>query len=94
MLLDPIDEDNSLAQGGTYIGFVICHLVEVPKDVVALNFFKFFQLGYNLLVVVSQAHVVRGLIQIESLDNDSRIPYDNRFLDGKSSVLNLSLPDG
>ena len=82
MILGPIDEDNSLAQGGTYIGFVIHHLVEVPKDVVALNFFKIFHLGYNLPVVVSQAHVVRGLIQIESLDNDSRIPYENQFIDG------------
>ena len=61
MILGPIDEDNSLAQGGTYIGFMIRHLVEVPKDVVALNFFKLFQLGYNLPVVVRQAHVFRGL---------------------------------
>ena len=82
MIFGSIDEDNSLAQGGAFVGFVIRHLVEISKDVIALNFFKFFQLGYNLLVVVSQAHVVRGLIQIESLDNDSRIPYDNQFLDG------------
>ena len=81
MIFGSIDEDNSLSQGGTYIGFMIRHLVEIPKDVVALNFFKIFHLGYNLPVVVSQAHVVRGLIQIESLDNDSRIPYDNQIPD-------------
>ena len=82
MIFDSIDEDNSLSQGGTYIGFMIRHLVNISKDVIEFNFFKIFHLGYYLRVVVGQSHVIRGLLHIESLDDDSGIPYDSQFLDG------------
>ena len=82
MILDSIDENNSLVQGGAYIGFMIRHLVEIPKDVVAINFFKIFHLGYDFPVVVGQAHVIRDLLQIKHLNDDSGIANDSQLLNG------------
>ena len=64
MLLGSINDDEFLAQGGSFVCFMIRHLVEISKDMVPLNIFKVFQLAYNLPVVVSQSHVVRGFVQM------------------------------
>ena len=44
MVLNTIDEEDSLIQGGAYIGFMIHHLIEDSEDVIELNFFKVIQL--------------------------------------------------
>ena len=82
LVLNTTDEEESLVQGGAYIGFMIRYLVEIPKDMVAFNLFKIFHLGYDFSVVVGQAHVIRGLLQIERLNDDTGIANDSQLLNG------------
>ena len=43
MILNTVDEESSLVQGGTNISFMVCPLVEGSEDVIKLNFIKIFK---------------------------------------------------
>ena len=43
MVLNTVDEENSLVKGGAYICFMIRRLIEDSEDVIKLNFFKIFE---------------------------------------------------
>ena len=42
MVLNTVDEESSLVQGGTNISFMVRPLIEGSEDVIKLNFLKFF----------------------------------------------------
>ena len=82
MIFDSINQNDSLAQGGSNIGFMICDLVEIPKDMVELYLLESVHLRYDFPVIVGQLHAIRGLFQIESLNDDSGITNDSQILNG------------
>ena len=71
VIFNSINQKSSLTQGGPNV----CFMIE-------LNFFEIFQLSYDFPVVVGQTHAIRGLLQIESLNDDSGITYDSQLLNG------------
>ena len=83
VIIDSINTKVSLAQGDSHISFMICVLVEIAEDMVELELFESVHLRYDFPVVVSQLHVIGGLLQIESLNDNSRITNDNQILDGE-----------
>ena len=66
---------------------MICDLVEVPEDVEELQLFKGFHMDSDFPVVVGQLHVIRGLLQDESLNDNLGISHYSELLDGKPSSL-------
>ena len=61
---------------------MICVLVEIPKDMVELYLLESVHLRYDFPVIVGQLHAIRGLLQVESLDDDSGISNNSHLLNG------------
>ena len=87
IIIDSINTKFSLAQGDSPISFMICVLVEIAEDMVELDLLESVHLRYDFPVVVSQLHVIGGLLQIESLNDNLGITNDNQILDGEPSSL-------
>ena len=82
VIFNSINQYNSLAQAGSNISFMVCDLVEIPKDMVAFYLFESFHLSDEFPVVVGQVHTSRGLLQIEGLNDDSGFTNDSQLLYG------------
>ena len=66
---------------------MVCVLVEIPKDMVELYLLESVHLRYDFPVIVGQLHAIRGLLQVESLNDNSGITNDNELLNGEPSSL-------
>ena len=73
---------------------MICNLIEISKDVVTLYLFEGFQLRYEFPVVVGQTHAIGGFLQVERLHDDSGVTNDSQIINGKTSGLYQTLPNG
>ena len=82
MVFNSIQHKDSLAQGGSIISFMVCNLIKVLEDMEALNFFERFHLSYDFSMVVGQFHTIRGLLHIESLNDDSGNANDSQLFNG------------
>ena len=87
VIIDSINTKVSLAQGDSHISFMICVLVEIAEDMVELDLLESVHLRYDFHVVVGQLHTIRGLLQVEILNDNSRITNDNELLNGEPSSL-------
>ena len=79
IIFNSIYVDESLAQGGAFVRFMVCQLIKIPEDVVELHLFEVFHLDQNLPIIMVQAHVFGSLPLIESMGKDSRVPYDSQI---------------